>query len=450
MPNLSKNLVVILNIILLLMFACNDNQENKVNGTDNDTDGGCIIDQESDIGSDYEEIIPGTFDISAMTDALSQPTRIKISPDRNFMFVAQLDGDVALFVRDDCNWVLQENLFFDLGNLMVSGERGLTGLFFGANFDPESPDPLTRDIFLTYQARDGDVFRNRITRVTFDKQQDDFVGTDATLIYEGPQPPSSAHQIQDGIGFIYQGAPHFLVSIGDGSVFGDSLDISKEGHGKLLLMQRDGSDPLGPRPFPSAPKIQAIGIRNVYGIAMIPESIDPRRRILGVENGNAFQDRIWLLEIVDFDLEINGQVSLGYKGSDVGLSWSSVPDVNAPGDVKPEGVLALISPVVAPTSVSIHPGGGIIPPPGNNKLSFVIVYFGKTFSSGNSPGKQVVLAVIENLDSQPSITLTPIIHRKDEVAEIEGNPLPLDADPLTGEFYFADAVTGKLYRVVPR
>lgn len=434
---------IFLIVFLFLKLGCNDGDQNNGDQTN------CIVDTSSEVNSEYEEIVPDTFDITVLDNSLALPTRIKISPDRSFIFIAQLEGNVTLFVRERCNWIKQEELFFDLGDLNVEGERGLTGLFFGANFEPDSSDPVNRDIFLTYQSFDGQGFRNRIKRVTFAREGDTFIGTNETLIYEGPQPSAPAHQIQDGIGFIYQGAPHILVGIGDGFAPQDALDISKEGHGKLLLMQSDGSDPLGPRPFPTAPKIQAIGIRNVYGIAMIPEKIDPRRRIIGVENGNSFQDRIWLLEVVDFGLEVNGQVSFGYTGSDQDLGWTSVPDINSPRNAKPEGVLALLSPIVSPNSVSFHPGGGIIPTSGNNNVSFLIVYFGLTFSTGNAPGKQVVLAVIDNLDTQPSITLTPLIQRKEAVEDLVGNPLPLAVDEETGEFFFADVVAGTLYRVSP-
>jgi len=397
--------------------------------------------------ADYEGVIPGTLDISVVESGLEQPTRIKISPDGGFILVAQLNGGVVVFRRDSGGWKRQGALFFDLGGLGVPDNSGLTGLFFGADFDPGSPDPLQRDVFLSYQRDVFGVNRNRITRVTFTKQGEDFVGTDPAVIYQAPQPAAPFHQIQDGIGIIYEGAPHILVSIGDAFKPVDSLDITKEGRGKLLLMQRDGADPLGPRPYPASPKVQVIGLRNTYGIAMAPEDVDSRRRVIGVENGKQFQDRIWFLEAVDFGHEVDGRVSLGYTGSDTDAGWTTNPDVNAPGASKPEAVLALISPVVSPGSVSFHPGGGIIPASGSGQASFLAVYFGGNASVDNSPGKQIVLVVIDNLDAQPLVSLTPIVQRTEEALGGPGNPIALDVDIVTGEFYFADFVTGKLYRV---
>jgi len=96
-------------------------------------------------------VTPDTFDLSVIALGLNLPTRIKISPDGQFMFISELSGNVILFVKSGDEWNRQDTLFYDLGDLEVTGERGLTALFFGANFDPKSPDSEDRDVFLSYQ-----------------------------------------------------------------------------------------------------------------------------------------------------------------------------------------------------------------------------------------------------------------------------------------------------------
>lgn len=402
----------------------------------------------SDTTIEYEEVIPNSFDISLIANELGPITRIKFTPDGQFLLVSYLYGPIDIFTRNGSEWVKQEIPFFDLGDLGTTGERGITGLFLGAEFDAASPDLERRDVFVAYQAFNGTTFKNRITRVTFQQQGELYVGTNGTLIYESPQSTGSAHQIQDGIGFLYEGASHFLVSVGDGFAPEEALDPTVEGNGKLLLMQRDGSDPLGARPFPSgASKVQAIGVRNAYGIAMAPETIDPRQRILGVENGNGTDDRIWFVEAVDFGHEVDGQVSLGYTGADNDPTWTTVEDVNTPGPTKNEAVLSLLG-IVSPTSVAYHPGAGVIPPSSPSQASFIAAYFGPSPDSlGGSSDSSINLLVVDNLSGQPTISLTKVVQR---VAGTTFSGLTaLDVDTSTGEFCFGDLLSGKLYRVKP-
>ncbi len=396
----------------------------------------------------YQASTANTFNISKISTAFI-PTRLKITADGQWMFVAQLGGQVLVYKKDGEDWTKQETFFYDLGDLGVQGERGLTGLFFGANFNPESDNAADRDVFLSYQQSVNGDFLNRITRVTATFQDTELYGTDEDMIYEGPQASAEAHQIQDGIGFMYEGAPHILVSIGDGFETSNALDPSIEGHGKLLLMQRDGSDPLGPRPWPEYPKVAAIGIRNTYGIAMLPESIDDRRRVLGVENGNGVNDRLWFLEVIDFGHEFDEQVSLGYDGSDEADSWISVLDVNA-GFLPPEAVLELLSPIQAPTSVAFHPGGGIIPDAvANSQATFLVACYGKSNSTTNER-KGIYKLEVSNFGNQPGSSFERIIERTPEAEGSQGAPVAMDVDLSTGDIYFADIVTGEINRAVPQ
>ncbi|HKX12594.1 MAG TPA: PQQ-dependent sugar dehydrogenase [bacterium] len=411
---------------------------------------------------DYVESSPGTFRIGILDSGLIAPTRLKISPDGNLLFAAELAGKVWVYRKIGDQWLRQDAPFYDVGDLSggLVEERGMTGLFFGADFDPDSSDPLHREVFLTYQRLDsGDgLYKNRITRVTLTLEDDDYLGSAPALIYQAPQPVPEgefgSHQIQDGIGFTYEGAPHFLVAVSDGFVGEDALDESVEGRGKILLLQRDGGDPLGPRPFAN-PRIQAIGIRNPYSLNFLPETVDPRRRILGMENGNAEQDRLWLLELVDFDHANDAPVSLGYTGSDSDLGWTQIPDLNSLSTPSEEGVLTVVHPRTSPVCADLHPGGGPIPLPGANEVVFVATEFGDTRGTNDS-GRDIVMGVIQNLDGQPALKeiagnkLTRIIQRAPAAIGQVGNPLALAVDPANGDILFADIFTGVLYRASPQ
>ncbi len=421
---------------------------------DADRDGlGNACDDAPPISENYVETIPESLDVMLLDQSLVAPTRIKISPDGALMFVAELGGKVWLYQKNSGRWVKQQAVFYDSGEIgaNLSDQRGMTGLFFGATFDWTSANPLHREIFLTYEQLVGAEYFNRISRVTLSVQGMDIVATDAQQIYQAPEPVPSpglgSHQIQDGIGLEYEGAPHLLVSIGDGFIGADALDETKEGRGKFLLMQRDGSDPLGARPF-SRPKIQAIGARNVYGMVMLPDSLDPKRRVLALENGNATNDRIWLLELLDFDHAVDAALSLGYTGSDEEETWTTVPDLNNPGPPQLQGALKIINPVEAPVCVSLHPGAGIIPPAGENQAVFVATFFGKTLGTTDH-GRAVMLGIIDQLDSQPELSsLSRIIQRTPAAVGEFGNPLALDVDPSSGDLLFADVVTGELHQAV--
>ena len=208
---------------------------------------------------DYESVEMG-LEIEMFDDGFKIPTRLAFTHRGNLLLVSELSGKVWLYKREDNHWLKQNEPFYDLGNLNVTGERWLTGLFFGADFDDTSRKEERRDVFLSYQTRRENIFVNRITRVTMEKSSGGWFGVNPKMIFEGKEPSASAHQIQNGIGFIYHKTPHILIAIGDGFTSKDALDIEKEGHGKILLMGRDGKNPEGPRPVADHPKIQAIGL----------------------------------------------------------------------------------------------------------------------------------------------------------------------------------------------
>ncbi|HEX5035418.1 MAG TPA: PQQ-dependent sugar dehydrogenase, partial [bacterium] len=432
-----------------------DNCLEVVNPSQGDGDGNGTGDAcDLPLAEFYEPAVPGSLKIFQL-DQVDLPTRLKISPDGSLLFVAELGGKVQVYNRVNDTWVRQTNPFLEvsLGGLDVSEERGMTGLFLGVDFDPHSPDPLRRDLFVTYQFLDGGDFVNRIARVTVNRSGENWTAGGFLVIYEGPDPINSAssigaHQIQDGLSLSYGGLPHLLVAIGDGFFPASATDESKESLGKILLMQRDGSPAAGDRPFANE-FIQAKGIRNVYSMALLPEELDPRRRVLAVENGAGFQDRIWLLELIDFGHETDLGINLGWNGDDSSAAWEFISDFNTPGPFDTEGVLRLLDPPVSPTGLALHPGRGIVSAP-PNQAAFVAAYFGPTFCTGDDcPGKEIVAGSLGNFGNQPTIdSLTTIVRRSAAGQEKLGNPTALAVDPLSGDILFADIVTGEIDRIV--
>lgn len=393
----------------------------------------------------YEPVYTGSLAISIVDSMLASPTRLKFAPGGQFLLVAQLMGEVVLYKREGEEWRRQQQPFVTLPDLNVTGERGATGLFFGAEFDPAAADPEKRDVFITYQQFMEGRFVDRIARLTFTEQDGAYIGTDALVIYEGPEPSGPAHQVQDGMGFLYEGAPHILVAFGDAFKQDAAQDPAMENRGKMLLMQREGSPPLGTRPYPEQPLVQAVGLRNPYGMLMLPPELDARRRVLGMENGHVEFDRMWLLEAVDFGHEEDAPVNLGWSGSDTDASWLSVPDANAPTHIKPEAVLKTLHHKHSPNGVTLHPGKGIIPVPSPGRAVFLVTCLGD-FRTTQTEFKLVLLGIIDNLTNQPGLTLIPIIRRSEEFRGQYGSPLDVAADPLTGDIFFIDIIRGELMR----
>jgi|GEM_PF-6855960 len=424
---------------------------------DDDQDGLGNFCDDSTVSINYVEAVPDTLDVFVIDYTLNLPTRLKITPDGKRMFIGEYGGRVLLYNKTNGKWVRQAAPVHQVEglNLGIAQERGMTGLFFGADFNPDSLVDAERDLFLTYQILDENdgKFKNRIARMTLTKQGPDLIGTNVQEIYESPQEVPAgdigAHQIEDGIGFMYESEPHILVVFADGFVPADSLNEAVEGRGKILLMKRDGSNPADPggttRPF-SNPKMQAKGLRNPFGMVMLPASIDPLRRVLGMENGNNTNDRMWLLELVDFDHGTDGPMSLGYTGSDTDAGWTSITDANS----GLQGVLKVLNPHPSPDAVALHPGGGAIPQPGSHEACFIATYFGNTRGTNNL-GRSLVRGLIKGLDGQPSLAdqdLVTIIRRTPQGVGRVGSPLAMDVDPTTGDILFSDLFTGELNQAV--
>ena len=392
----------------------------------------------------YEEVQPGTFKINVLTDQLGTITRIKISPDGEMMLVSDLAGTVWVFrkeqnsegiVENDGNFVKQEKPFYKIetGFTGFPNENGLTGIAFGADFSD------SKDIFLLYAIDLGkDGAKNRITRISYEEDgSGNLVGTDPVNVFAG------AHQIQNGLGVMIQGKPHLLFSLGENYNPPDSKDLTKEA-GKIMLIQRDGSDPVGTRPFSGHPKICTKGIRNVYGFDI--DLNDPELRVAFLDNGPNLNDRLGYAKLIDPDGELAGGYDFNWDGEDDPIT-KVVPDINVQSS--PNSLLHIWDQTVSPDEVIFYPGKGTIPASDDKTSYALVLLFGQTGTSDNEKGKEILLAKIDRSSFQPKVSFTTLIHRSDKATEFAGNPLGLAYDPVTLKIYFGDLVEGRIYEVEP-
>lgn len=379
------------------------------------------------------------------------PSRLAFSPDGGLLLVTQLKGQVYAYVRgDDETFTLQPGPLHDLGDLGVRDEAGLSAAFFTDGFDLDG-EAEQREVFLTYQEALDAGPRNRVTRLRLARDGDGVAVEDAQVLWTGTEPSGQAHQIQQGVAFRMLGAVHLLIAVGDGNDPAYAADPAGA-NGTLQLMQRDGSAPLGTRPWPAHPYTQAIGHRNAYGMTMLPAEIDARQGVVGIENGNSRNDRAWFVRAVDLDGDNDRQLDLGYRGSDREESWTAAGDAYTTGALgEPRNaVFRLFSPVVAPTSIAMHPGGvGPIPASTEGAVSLVAAFFGESGEGSLGPGKNIQLLRVSNLSGAAlQASATVLVDRDPSTDGDLRHPVGLDVDPVTGDVWFADILTGELSRVV--
>ncbi len=256
-------------------------------------------------------------------------------------------------------------------------------------------------------------------------------GSKPQHIYQANIAGASSHQITDGLAVEIQGRPHLLFLIGEGFDGKRAQDPSKEA-GKVVLIQEDGSNPLGPRPYTENSNVEALGIRNAYVIAKNPA--DPAGRYLIADTGPDKYDRLIFTQLG------SGQetkpLNFGWDGNQEKLK-QPIPDPNNPE----------ISDMVIYRLAETRTFTGLAFSSGNK---FLATIFGKTAEPGNEPGKEIWLGKLTNLAGQPKVSFTPIIKRVNEADKHLGNPIGLEIDPKTNEFYFADIMEGRLYQVIPK
>ncbi len=399
----------------------------------------------------HYEVAPGyNFRVKVFAENLGQITRIKITPDGNTMLVSTLAENIYAFRKNEQGeFVKQDTPFFSLKTGLPGfppEESGLSGMVLGADFDGSTGSPSDRrDIFLLHTAVAGEeILKNRITRITFTEKPEGVFGENPVQIFEGNTDSELSHQIQGGVGLMIQEKPHLLFNIGDAVNAKQSHDLSKEA-GKVMLIQRDGSAPLGPRPYPRFPKVQAIGLRNAFDIAVNP--FDPLKRFAIGDTGTDRFDRFLYGKVIDLDGKKQNPIDLRWDGSNESLE-KEVPDTNTKG--APDMALHRWDPTETLDDVVFYSGGTGGIPGSNASTSYILLaLWGKTGSTELTPGKAVKLGVLTGFDAQPTLELRDFIRRAPAGEGKMGHPLGVGVDPKTKIIYFGDILEGRIYKVEP-
>ena len=358
------------------------------------------------IGDSAYQSLVSARTVSRVADNLGPVTRIKLTPDELLMFVTNLNGEVFVLAKDGDQYIKQDTPVYKVRTGFVLGEEnGMTGLVVSQNFS------VNHYIFLTYAQREGSVGRNRILRLTVEKQGEVYVGTEPKVIFTGNTPVLGAHQIQGGVSVMIESQPHLLFAVGEAYHPGYAQDLGREA-GKLMLITEDGDNPYGARPWPQYPKLQAIGIRNVYDL-----SVDPQTNWLYfTDNGPDSNDTIIHAPVLD-----------GTRQFD--FNWhNNADDLLNPlenGQPHPEYVVYHWPVTVAPTDIAADNIGRF--------------YF-NIFSSVREPQKELVMG---KLNGQGIAALQTIANRRPDVAG--GNLLGLALSD-NGSIYFGDFLDGAIYR----
>jgi plastocyanin/type II secretory pathway pseudopilin PulG len=378
------------------------------------------------------------FNTEVFASDIPQITRIEITPNGQHMFVATLTGDIWIFTKKDGKFIKQQDKFYKVETNVVGfpAENGLTGLTFGADF------ATSGDVFVTYAFQnDKNELKNRVARLTLAKEGDNFIGKEFTQIFEGNVNTASAHQIQGGVGVMVNSKPHFMFPVGDGLAASSSHDLSKDA-GKVMFIQRDGSNPEGERPYPENPKIQAVGIRNIYDLE--PNSFD-NNKIMFIDTANGKNDKLVYGNLFSKDGKNTQKLDMLWKGDDANQKLA-IADLYTTGN--PNMNLFQWEDTVTPMDIEFYPGGiGKIPSSNNSEVYFLLTVFGQTASTRNSPGKRIMLGKLTDLNTQPKVELKDFVLRNNAGQGFMGHPVTVAVDPLTKEIYFGDIVEGRVYRV---
>ncbi|NJK88763.1 MAG: PQQ-dependent sugar dehydrogenase [Myxococcales bacterium] len=381
------------------------------------------------------------------------PSRLAFSPRGELLLVAQLNGQLYGYLRAgqlDGELSSDPFLVHDTGELGVRDEAGMTGVGFVSGFDLDGP-PERRQMFVTFQREvEEGVTHNFVRRLTLAREGDRVVTADTMDIWESGEETGQAHQIQDIVSFELLGEPHLVTPVGDANVGRTARDPTTS-NGTIRMMRTDGSPPLGDRPFPDSPYTQAIGIRNVYGLTKLPESVDPRGGFIGVENGNADSDRAWFARLVDYQGDNALAQDFGYDGEDAAARWREAKDVRTVGGLggARTAVFRLWEPPIAPTSIALHPGGVAgLPATRSGQVTFIVGFFGPSGTIATGPGKDLRVLTLTNFDGAAlQSTERQLVIRKEETFGDYRNPVGVAVDPKTGTIYFSDIITGEVARI---
>ena len=367
-------------------------------------------------------------------DEVEQVTQIDVSPDGSYMLVGTLGGTVWVYHRVDGVFRRQLEPFFVLKTSQPGfppEEAGLTGITYGADFE------MSGDVFLLYSfAFEKKSFRNRVTRVQFVKRGNRVVGINPEQIFEANTAGTGSHQIQDGIGIIMAGKPHLLFTVGEGFEGERALDPTKEA-GKVMLIQRDGKEPLGVRPYPESPKVQALGIRNAPAIGVNPKN----GKVAIGDTGPNNYDRFLYGAVFDKAGFNTQKLSFNWNGTEESLK-KGAPDLY---DAKKEMVLYRWVPTETAVNIAFYENQKL-PKLKENQTYALVVLFGRTGEKNNTPGKKIMLGVVEE-GNQNKLSMSPLVDRTQEGEGKLGHPIGLGVDRTTGDIYFGDIMEGRIYKV---
>jgi hypothetical protein len=366
-------------------------------------------------GIGYVPVDSSQFDVAVLSDQVTAPTRLKLTPDGKFLLVTQITGEVLGFKRTNAGWDPKPQLVTKVDTKAAGfppDELGLVGLVFSADF------ATNQRVFLLYSYKESDdKIYNRVSSFQLATKENQLQASQPKLIYQANLIGQSSHQITDGLGVKVNDQAYLLFLIGEG--FQGQLAQDPAAHaGKLMVMAEDGSNP----------KIQALGIRNAYVLA--PNPLDNHRRFFIADTGPDKYDRV-----IYTDLLTDKPLNFNWDGNTESLV-QAIPDPTFP-QVKDVVILRLPETRTF-TGLAAHP----------KTRSILATVFGQTGSLKNTPGKEIWQGELANLDGQPQIKFIPIITRNPAADGKLGNPIGLEVDPQTGDFFFADILEGRIYQVV--
>ncbi len=372
-------------------------------------------------GVSYEGI-SDKYKVNLLSDKLVSPTRIRITPDNQHLLVSQITGEVLGFDRVGSGWSDVPYLVTWVETRFPGfppDEAGLAGISLSPDFAKNGK------LFFLYTYKDkGGTTQNRVSLAIIKEKSGKLVGDKPKLIYQANIAGAGSHQITDGVGISINNKPHLMFLIGEGFKSERAQDPQVEG-GKVMLIQEDGSNPLGNRPYAN-PKVEALGIRNAFVITNNPSDSG---KYLIADTGPDKYDRLIYTHLT--------------TGSRLNFNWSG--DQEKLKEPIPDPDNRLIKDLVIYRLPQTRTFTGLKFIPKSNQV--LAVMFGQTGSTANTPGKEVWLGELTNLNGQPKIFFTPIIRRVKEAEGKLGNPLGLEIDPQTGDFFFADILEGRLYQV---
>jgi glucose/arabinose dehydrogenase len=219
----------------------------------------------SDAGAGCAEL-----DFEPLEPSLVDPVQLTAPPGDARLFVAELTGARIRIIRDG-QLIFTPFLEFTAANIAVNGDQGLTGLAF----HPEYPtDPR---VFVSYSPRRA-VLRVSSFEVSDDPDRLDAASEVQILEATMPEPTHTAGHIAFGPnGLLY-------ISIGDGQMDGDVMDVAQDTGsllGKILRVDVDGAAPYAvPDDNPlvgtggARGEIWAFGLRVPYRFSFDPANGD--------------------------------------------------------------------------------------------------------------------------------------------------------------------------------